>query len=48
MKGKTLVRLGLVLGAATVPGRAQDLPAAYRETSRQILTRALADEGAGK
>ena len=46
MKGKAAVLLGLVLGAAAQPGRAQDLAASYRETSRQILARALADEGA--
>ena len=39
---------GLILGAATVPGRAQELPASYSETGRQVLARALADEGAWK
>jgi len=48
MRGKASVLLGLVVGAATVPGRAQDLPASYREASRQVLARALADEGAWK
>ncbi len=47
MRGKALVLLGLVLGPAA-PGRADDLAASYRETSRQILARALADEGAWK
>jgi hypothetical protein len=46
MKGKAPVLLGLALGAAPVPGRAQDLAASYQETTRRILARALADEGA--
>jgi hypothetical protein len=46
MRGKALVLLGLVLGGAAQPARAQELAASYRETSRQLLARALADEGA--
>ena len=48
MRGQSLVLAGLILGAAAVPGRAQELPASYRETGRQVLARALADEGAWK
>jgi len=36
--------LGLLLGADAGRGRAQDLTPSYRETSRQVLARALADE----
>ncbi len=48
MRAKVLVLLGLGLGAAAPPAPAEDLAAAYRETSRRILDRALADEGAWK
>jgi hypothetical protein len=48
MRGQTLVLLVLVFGPAARPGRAEDLAASYRETSRQVLARALADEGAWK
>jgi Zn-dependent M28 family amino/carboxypeptidase len=49
MRGRALAVLGLVLGAGTERGRAQDLPASsYRETSRQVLARALADEAGWK
>jgi Zn-dependent M28 family amino/carboxypeptidase len=48
MRAKTLVRLGLLLAALPQPGRAEDLADTYRETSRQVLARALADEGAWK
>ena len=44
----SLLLAGLVLGAAAGPGRAEDLAEAYRETGRQVLARALADEGAWK
>jgi Zn-dependent M28 family amino/carboxypeptidase len=48
MRGEALVLLGLALGTAAAPGRTEDVAVSYRETSRQILARALADEGAWK
>jgi Zn-dependent M28 family amino/carboxypeptidase len=46
MGGKAFLALAVLLATAAPPGRAQELARTYRETSRRVLERALADDGA--
>jgi Zn-dependent M28 family amino/carboxypeptidase len=46
MGGKAFPALAVLLATAAPPGRAQELARTYRETSRRVLERALADDGA--